>query len=85
VYLGGGNPQATALPRPGASDTGPATLVPDAAFLRANRAEPTPTWIGHATLLLQVGGVNVLTDPYFSQRASPVSFAGLRRNTRPDA
>ena len=50
-------------------------LRPDSAFLSANRTEGTLTWIGHATLLLQVGGVNVLTDPHLTERASPVSFA----------
>lgn len=37
------------------------------------------TWIGHSTLLLQVGGVNVLTDPVWAERASPVPFAGPAR------
>lgn len=53
--------------------------VPDAAFLRANRSETTVTWIGHATLLLQVAGVNILTDPVWSERASPLPFAGPKR------
>jgi len=51
----------------------------DAAALRANTTEPTVTWIGHATFLLQLAGMNVLTDPQFSERASPVAFAGPRR------
>src|SRR4029453_4008478 len=55
----------------------------DGAVLRANHAEPTITWIGHATLLIQLDGVNVLTDPQWSNRASPVSFAGPRRVTPP--
>jgi N-acyl-phosphatidylethanolamine-hydrolysing phospholipase D len=37
------------------------------------------TWIGHSTVLLQLGGINVLTDPVFSQRASPVQWMGPRR------
>lgn len=37
------------------------------------------TWIGHSTVLLQLEGLNVLTDPMFSERASPVSWAGPRR------
>lgn len=41
------------------------------------------TWIGHSTFLLQVDGLNILTDPIFSERASPVSFAGPRRTTAP--
>ncbi len=40
---------------------------------------PTVTWIGHATTLVQAGGLNILTDPMFSERAFPVQFAGPRR------
>ncbi len=43
----------------------------------------TVTWIGHATVLIQHRGINVLTDPMFSAYASPVSFAGPRRITQP--
>ena len=39
----------------------------------------TATWVGHATALLQLGGVNVLTDPMWSRRASPVSWMGPQR------
>ena len=55
----------------------------DGAALRANTTAPTVTWIGHATLLFQLAGVNVLTDPQWSERASPVGFAGPRRVTPP--
>jgi N-acyl-phosphatidylethanolamine-hydrolysing phospholipase D len=37
------------------------------------------TWIGHATMLIQYRGINILTDPIFSDRASPFSFAGPKR------
>jgi L-ascorbate metabolism protein UlaG (beta-lactamase superfamily) len=37
------------------------------------------TWLGHSTLLLELGSSRVLTDPVFGERASPVSFAGARR------
>ena len=50
------------------------------------RAEPkslVATWIGHTTALLQIGGLNLLTDPVWSKRASPVSFAGPKRLTLP--
>lgn len=56
---------------------------PDLPYLRANRRETSITWIGHATVLLQVRGLNVLTDPVFSERASPVRFAGPRRHQPP--
>ena len=41
------------------------------------------TMVGHATLLIQAAGLNILTDPLWSDRASPVSFAGPRRVTPP--
>lgn len=41
------------------------------------------TFINHATFLLQYPGVTVLTDPVFSDRVSPVSFAGPRRVRSP--
>jgi N-acyl-phosphatidylethanolamine-hydrolysing phospholipase D len=55
----------------------------DGAALRANAAQPTVTWVGHATLLIQMDGVTVLTDPQWSPRASPFSFAGPKRVTPP--
>jgi L-ascorbate metabolism protein UlaG (beta-lactamase superfamily) len=58
-------------------------LRPDVAGLKTNRAEPTLTWIGHATFLLQLGGVNILTDPHLTERASPLSFAGPKRVVPP--
>lgn len=41
------------------------------------------TWVGHATLLVQMGSLSILTDPVFSARASPVQFAGPKRITPP--
>lgn len=41
------------------------------------------TMVGHAALLIQVAGRNLLTDPLWSERASPVRFAGPRRVTAP--
>jgi N-acyl-phosphatidylethanolamine-hydrolysing phospholipase D len=46
---------------------------------RAAGDELSVTWIGHSTILLQAGGCNVLMDPIWSERASPVQFAGPRR------
>jgi len=37
------------------------------------------TWFGHSTLLLEIDGVRILTDPVFGDYASPVSFAGRKR------
>ena len=41
------------------------------------------SFVGHATLLIQTAGVNILTDPVWSMRASPVSFAGPKRVNDP--
>ena len=40
-------------------------------------------WIGHASCLVKINGVTVLTDPIFSERCSPVQFAGPKRYRRP--
>lgn len=37
------------------------------------------TWLGHSTVLLEIDGFRVLTDPVWGERVSPVSFAGPRR------
>ncbi len=41
------------------------------------------TFIGHATFLIQLPGLTVLTDPVFSERCSPVGWAGPRRARPP--
>lgn len=41
------------------------------------------THIGHATVLIQLAGLNILTDPIWSDRASMFSFAGPKRVTVP--
>ena len=40
------------------------------------------TWVGHATFVIQLPGLNLLTDPVWSPRVSPVSFLGSRRLVR---
>lgn len=37
------------------------------------------TWFGHSSILLQMHGMNILIDPVFSERSSPVSFVGNKR------
>ena len=41
--------------------------------------KPQVTWLGHSTFLIQYKGVNILTDPMLTNRASPISFAGPKR------
>jgi len=42
----------------------------------------TATWLGHATVLLEIDGKVLLTDPIFSERCSPVQWAGPKRYTK---
>ena len=63
-------------------------VAPDLAFIHANAVaglamQPAATWIGHITVLLQIGGLNILTDPVFSERCFPVQWAGPKRHTPP--
>ncbi len=71
------------LPRPPENGYDFQQVEPDVAWLKANRTETAATWIGHATVLVQVAGVNILTDPHLTERASPVSFAGPKRRVPP--
>lgn len=71
-----------------AADPGPEDLPraePELARPRvpADAGEMRITWVGHATLLLQLPGVTVLTDPMFSRRASPLRWAGPKRFSPP--
>ena len=59
--------------------------VPPALPASLDPGELAATFVGHSTFLLQFsGGLNVLTDPVWSERVSPVTFAGPRR-ARPPA
>jgi L-ascorbate metabolism protein UlaG (beta-lactamase superfamily) len=50
---------------------------------RVEGGEMLVTWIGHATVLVQTQGLNILADPIWSERASPFSFAGPKRVRAP--
>ena len=43
------------------------------------------SWLGHSTLVVEIDGVRVLTDPVWSNRVSPVPFAGPKRFHPPPA
>ena len=58
-------------------------LMDPAANELAPDAGPHVTWVGHSTLLFTHRDVTVLTDPVFSDRASPFSFAGPKRVVAP--
>lgn len=59
-------------------------IVPVVPSVPPIRSEPLRiTMVGHATTLIQIGGLNILTDPVWSKRASPVQWAGPSRVTEP--
>jgi L-ascorbate metabolism protein UlaG (beta-lactamase superfamily) len=51
-------------------DYHPPTVTNDGSALRDNHGGVSITWIGHATTLIQGGGMSILTDPIFSERIS---------------
>lgn len=63
----------------------PARVANDGTWLRDNAlgSVPSVTWVGHATLLVQMAHLSFLTDPIWSDTASPVSFLGPRRHVAP--
>jgi N-acyl-phosphatidylethanolamine-hydrolysing phospholipase D len=63
----------------------PPAVANDGAFLRENarHSVPTVTWVGHATVLVQMDHVSFLTDPTWSSTASPLAPLGPRRFVPP--
>ncbi|WP_114663376.1 hypothetical protein [Polynucleobacter necessarius] len=51
-------------------------VAPNLELIKSNNPEPRLTWVGHATLLVQVDGINLLTDSHWGNRVSPFSFIG---------
>ncbi len=67
----------------GAAARWPASAPVTPARPEARVAGLRVTVVGHATLLIQAAGLNILTDPVWSARASPVGWAGPKRVTAP--
>ena len=63
----------------------PEQQTPDTSQLRSYGKDtpPTITWIGHSTLLVQMGGITFLTDPIWSKIPSPLPPLGPRRFVPP--
>jgi L-ascorbate metabolism protein UlaG (beta-lactamase superfamily) len=59
------------------------SVAPTVPPRRVEGAQMLATWIGHATVLVQTQGLNILTDPIWSERASPFAFAGPKRVRAP--
>ena len=69
--------RATAWP-----DKLPATLA-DRPPARVAEGRCRVSFVGHASFLVQVDGLNILLDPVWSERASPIAFAGPARYAPP--
>jgi N-acyl-phosphatidylethanolamine-hydrolysing phospholipase D len=66
--------------------SGAPNLAPtDGAWLRDNAGHsvPSATWMGHASVLVQMDHATILTDPIWSDTASPLSWLGPRRYVPP--
>lgn len=57
----------------------PVHQVDPALFAQAPTSGLRLTWFGHSTMLIEIDGLRVLTDPVWSERISPVTWAGPRR------
>lgn len=44
------------------------SVRPDIVYLENNRRLPSVTWVGHSTFLIQLGGLNIITDPVWSSQ-----------------
>lgn len=60
-------------------DSAPGAIPPD----RVSGGAIRVTFIGHSSVLLQMDGLNILCDPIWSKRASPISWAGPKRHRAP--
>lgn len=89
-FLKGGTPKPTEFVK---GYAGFPVVKPDLGALKSNCSdailtslgrckEISITWIGHAAALVQIGGLNVLTDPMFSERSSITQWFGPSRKVR---
>ena len=74
-YLCGGERRVPGAPLPLAD--------PRSSWRHAPESGLRATWLGHSTLLFEIDGARILTDPVWTQRASPLPFAGPKRFHQP--
>jgi len=55
------------------------SLDPRPAWLRPAQSNLRATWLGHSTVLIEIDGLRVLTDPVWGPRASPLRLVGPKR------
>ncbi|MCC8462796.1 MAG: MBL fold metallo-hydrolase [Rickettsia endosymbiont of Ecitomorpha arachnoides] len=58
--------------------------IPQNSLVSSNQNDAVRiSYIGHVTFLIQIDGLNILTDPVWSERVSPFTFAGPKRVVKP--
>ncbi len=75
--------QRQAQDRPDAEDYDFKIIKERHAFRGNDTPNPSLTWIGHATFLIRFADMTIVTDPQFSHRASPLTWAGPQRVVPP--
>src|SRR5215467_8420807 len=70
-FMCGGNRRVPLRPLP--------SLSPLDAWSRKSHSGLRATWLGHSTVLIEIDGVRILTDPVWGPRASPTRLAGPKR------
>jgi L-ascorbate metabolism protein UlaG (beta-lactamase superfamily) len=70
-FLCGGTRRVPAAPLP--------SVDPGDAWRRAPASGLRATWLGHSTVLVEIGGLRIVTDPVWGPRASPSRLAGPKR------
>jgi N-acyl-phosphatidylethanolamine-hydrolysing phospholipase D len=82
--LGLGPHETPAIPHAKTTPYVPDIAAPD--YQRIYNPDPDKiqiTWIGHSTFLIQVEGINILTDPIFNSISSPFKGLGPKRQSPP--
>lgn len=58
-------------------------VEPNLELIKSQNQEVRVSWVGHATVLLQVDGISILTDPHWGNIASPIPYLGPKRHQAP--
>ncbi|MGH8306988.1 MAG: MBL fold metallo-hydrolase [Gammaproteobacteria bacterium] len=81
--------RAAGLPRPPAEGYAAFAerwwMQPDFKLDMSAKLRPVVWWLGHATVLLRIDGLHIITDPHLGKRASPLPFLGPHRKVRAPA
>src|SRR4030042_582127 len=78
--FGLGPKETSPIPPEEVSNYKPESVQPAISLIKhPDSAQVQITWIGHSTFIIQIQGINILTDPVFSDYCGPNSFLGINR------